>query len=65
MNLWLLTSQFPPSVVGGIARYVANAADMFARAGHHVTVVETTSQVENVLQLLDVLLNIFIRSNQK
>ncbi|MFQ3633988.1 hypothetical protein [Roseiflexus sp.] len=39
MNLWILTSQFPPSVVGGIARYVANAADMFARAGHRVTVV--------------------------
>ncbi len=39
MNLWILTSQFPPSVVGGIARYVASAADMFARAGHQVTVV--------------------------
>ncbi len=39
MNLWVLTSQFPPSVVGGIARYVANAANMFARAGHQVTVV--------------------------
>ncbi|MCS7290346.1 MAG: glycosyltransferase [Roseiflexus sp.] len=39
MNLWLLTSQFPPSVIGGIARYVASAADMFARAGHQVTVV--------------------------
>ncbi len=39
MNLWILTSQFPPSVVGGIARYVANAADMFARAGHRVTIV--------------------------
>lgn len=39
MNFWLLTSQFPPSVVGGIARYVASAADMFARASHQVTVV--------------------------
>jgi Mrp family chromosome partitioning ATPase len=26
-------------VIGGIARYVANAADMFARAGHQVTVI--------------------------
>ncbi|MGQ9549782.1 MAG: glycosyltransferase [Roseiflexus sp.] len=39
MNIWILTSQFPPTVVGGIARYVANAADMFAAAGHQVTVV--------------------------
>jgi len=39
MNVWILTSQFPPTVLGGIARYVANAADMFARAGHQVTVV--------------------------
>ncbi|MGB9754583.1 glycosyltransferase [Roseiflexus castenholzii] len=45
MNLWLLTSQFPPAVIGGIARYVANAADMFARAGHRVTVV-TVDQTE-------------------
>ncbi len=39
MNIWLLTSQFPPASAGGIARYVANAAEMFARAGHQVTVV--------------------------
>ena len=39
MNIWILTSQFPPTVVGGIARYVASAADMFAAAGHQVTVV--------------------------
>jgi len=46
MNVWILTSQFPPTVVGGIARYVANAADMFARAGHQVTVV-TADQVDD------------------
>jgi len=39
MNIWLLTSQFPPTVVGGIARYIANAADMLAGAGHQVTIV--------------------------
>lgn len=38
MNIWLLTSQFPPTVLGGIARYVSNAATMFAAAGHQVTV---------------------------
>jgi glycosyltransferase involved in cell wall biosynthesis len=37
MNIWLLTSEFPPTP-GGIARYVANAAEMFARGGHRVTV---------------------------
>jgi glycogen synthase len=39
MNIWILTSQYPPTVIGGIARYVENAADMFASAGHQVTVV--------------------------
>lgn len=43
MNIWLLTSQFPPAP-GGIARYVANAADMFAQAGHQVTVVAADQQ---------------------
>jgi glycogen(starch) synthase len=46
MNIWILTSEFPPTVIGGIARYVANAADMFARAGHQVTVV-TADQVDD------------------
>lgn len=46
MNIWILTSQFPPTVIGGIARYVANAADMFAHAGHRVTVV-TADQVDD------------------
>jgi glycogen synthase len=39
MNIWILTSEFPPTVIGGLARYVANDADMFARAGHQVTVI--------------------------
>jgi glycogen(starch) synthase len=46
MNIWILTSEFPPTVIGGIARYVASAADMFARAGHRVTVV-TADQVDD------------------
>ncbi len=47
MNVWILTSQFPPTVLGGIARYVANAADMFARAGHQVTVIVSTKTMNN------------------
>ncbi|MBO9342260.1 MAG: glycosyltransferase [Roseiflexus sp.] len=46
MNIWILTSQFPPTAIGGIARYIANAADMFACAGHEVTVV-TADQVDD------------------
>jgi len=46
MNIWILTSEFPPTTIGGIARYVANAADMFACAGHQVTVV-TADQVDD------------------
>lgn len=38
MKIWLLSSELPPTVPGGIGRYVANAAEMFAGAGHEVTV---------------------------
>lgn len=38
MRIWLLTSELPPTVPGGIGRYVANAAEMLAGAGHEVTV---------------------------
>jgi glycogen synthase len=44
MNVWLLSSEFPPTTAGGIARYVANAATMLASAGHHVTVVTPDQQ---------------------
>lgn len=37
MNIWLLTSQYPP-ITSGIARYVENIASMFSLSGHYVTV---------------------------
>lgn len=38
MNLWFLTSEFPPYFGGGIATYMGLTADLFARHGHAVTV---------------------------
>ncbi len=37
MNIWILTSEYPPQA-GGVGTYVANAASMFASAGHHTTI---------------------------
>ncbi|HEU5089160.1 MAG TPA: glycosyltransferase, partial [Roseiflexaceae bacterium] len=51
MRIWLLTSQFPPTIAGGIARYVANAAEMFAQGGHEVVVLAAdTSDGEEILR---------------
>lgn len=38
MNIWLLTTEYPPDFGGGIGTYTVNAARMLARAGHDVTV---------------------------
>lgn len=38
MRIWLLSSELPPTVPGGIGRYVANAGEMLAAAGHEVTI---------------------------
>ncbi|GGJ00946.1 glycosyltransferase [Paenibacillus hunanensis] len=39
MNIWFLTSEFPPDYGGGIGMYVDNAARMMAEAGHKVKVI--------------------------
>ncbi|WKA47195.1 glycosyltransferase [Geobacillus zalihae] len=38
MNIWILTSEFPPSFGGGIGMYVDQASTMFSERGHKVTV---------------------------
>ncbi|ETT50047.1 glycosyl transferase family protein [Paenibacillus sp. FSL R7-269] len=38
MNIWMLTSEYPPDFGGGIGMYVNQAAVMMARGGHEVTV---------------------------
>lgn len=38
MNIWFLTSEFPPEYGGGIGMYVDNVSKMMARAGHEITV---------------------------
>lgn len=39
MNLWLLTSEFPPLHGGGISTYCVETAKMFSSYGHDVTVI--------------------------
>lgn len=38
MNIWLLTTEYPPDYGGGIGTYAVHAATMLAQAGHRVTV---------------------------
>lgn len=38
MNIWILTSEYPPDYGGGIGMYVNQAAVMLARGGHEVTI---------------------------
>lgn len=38
MNIWLLTSEFPPAYGGGISTYNLETAQMFSSFGHNVTV---------------------------
>jgi glycosyltransferase involved in cell wall biosynthesis len=46
VNIWFLTSEYPPDG-GGIGTYVANAARMFAAGGHDITILKSgeTSRV--------------------
>jgi len=38
MKIWFLTTEYPPYYGGGIGTYMQHAAQMFAGAGHEVTV---------------------------
>jgi glycogen synthase len=39
LNIWLLTSEYPPDYGGGIGMYVNMVAEMFASAGHETSVI--------------------------
>lgn len=43
MRVLLLTREFPPYIVGGVAYHSYNLARLFADSGHEVTVLTTTS----------------------
>src|SRR5512134_2641104 len=42
MKIWLLSSELPHELVGGIARYIYNYAIALHAAGHEVTVIART-----------------------
>jgi glycogen(starch) synthase len=50
MNIWLVTSEFPPWFGGGISTYAYNAARMFSLAGHQVTVLTQDTQASDRLE---------------
>jgi len=50
MNIWLVTSEFPPWFGGGIGTYVYNAACMFSLAGHQVTALTQSAQASDNLE---------------
>src|SRR5262245_43898571 len=49
MRVWLLTSEMPHEVAGGIARYVENFARLLGAAGHEVVVIARMEQARDVL----------------
>lgn len=44
MRIWLLTSEVPQEIAGGIARYVDNFARLLGAAGHEVVIISRTEQ---------------------
>jgi glycogen synthase len=44
MRIWLLTSEMPHEVAGGIARYVENFARLLGGEGHEVVIIARTEQ---------------------
>ncbi|HTA81380.1 MAG TPA: glycosyltransferase [Bacteroidia bacterium] len=48
MNIWLLTSEFPPDFGGGISTYCLETVQMFSLSGHNVTVITQDYQVDQL-----------------
>ena len=42
MRIWILTSELPQELAGGIARYVGNFSRLLGAAGHEVLVIART-----------------------
>ncbi|MGG4034634.1 glycosyltransferase [Paenibacillus cisolokensis] len=48
MNIWILTSEYPPDFGGGIGMYVDQVSTMFSEAGHDVTVMVRDSHKNSI-----------------
>lgn len=48
MNIWLLTSEFPPDFGGGISTYCLETAQMFTGYGHKVTVITQDFNISEI-----------------
>src|SRR5712691_2426740 len=49
MRIWILTSELPQEVAGGIGRYVDNFARLLGTAGHEVVVIARTAHAYDKL----------------
>lgn len=50
MNIWILTSELPPEITGGIGRYVINFSTHLCSEGHNVTIFARGTQ-DSMFQL--------------
>ena len=48
MKIWLLTSELPHEVTGGIARYIDNYARLLALSGHEVLIIAQSNEVKDI-----------------
>jgi glycosyltransferase involved in cell wall biosynthesis len=51
MNIWLLTSEYPPDYGGGIATYCYHSTQMLVKKGHKVTVFATVEDSSLLLKI--------------
>lgn len=51
MNIWLLTTEFPPFFGGGISTYFKNTAQMLSDEGHKVTVILPDGSIDQEINI--------------
>lgn len=48
MDIWFLTSEYPPDYGGGISTYIDNVSTMLANKGHNITVIVRDPHVSSI-----------------
>lgn len=53
LRILMLTWEYPPHIVGGLARHVSGLSKALARAGHHVTVITASEGTLKDFEMVD------------
>ena len=53
MNIWILTTEFPPYFGGGIGTYCIETAKMFSQYNHKVTIIMPDEQISKLIEITD------------